>query len=367
MAPAAQKRQWKNEAGERRPKKKVKRVKKQDDYYSSSEDEADGATQRASDAPKNMPKRVAKVVETEPTGGNSLPLGERVPGKNTTSRREKKSVPRPKPILKKAAPVQISKATAPQAASDSEEDEGDEEDEEDDAGVAVGDLETNTALNMNVDENSADDLEDEDDEPMLDDAASSAEDSEAGDSESEGSVATSQASSTNPRNKKKRNDPDAFATSITKILSTKLSTAKRQDPVLSRSKSALEANKALADSKLEAKARAQIRSEKRAALEKGRVKDVLGLETVEVDTGAVLEEEKRLKKIAQRGVVFMFNAVRKAQISAEEERRKLQGEGVVGMKKREERVNEMSKQGFLDLISSGGKQQQKEVGAMEEA
>ncbi|CAK1365846.1 unnamed protein product, partial [Cercospora beticola] len=364
MAPAAQKRQWKNEAGERRPKKKVKRVKKQDDYYSSSEDEADGATQRASDAPKNMPKRVAKVVETEPTGGNSLPLGERVPGKNTTSRREKKSVPRPKPILKKAAPVQISKATAPQAASDSEEDE---EDEEDDAGVAVGDLETNTALNMNVDESSADDLEDEDDEPNLDDAASSGEDSEAGDSESEGSVATSQASSTNPRKQKKRNDPDAFATSITKILSTKLSTAKRQDPVLSRSKSALEANKALADSKLEAKARAQIKSEKRAALEKGRVKDVLGLETAEVDTGAVLEEEKRLKKIAQRGVVFMFNAVRKAQISAEEERRKLQGEGVVGMKKREERVNEMSKQGFLDLISSGGKQQQKQVGAMEEA
>ncbi|KAF2211853.1 hypothetical protein CERZMDRAFT_27714, partial [Cercospora zeae-maydis SCOH1-5] len=188
----------------------------------------------------------------------------------------------------------------------------------------------------------------------IDDAASSAEDSEAADSESEGSIATSQASSTNPRKQKKRNDPDAFATSITKILSTKLSTAKRQDPVLSRSKSAFEANKALADSKLEVKARAQIKSEKRAALEKGRVKDVLGLETAEVDTGAVLEEEKRLKKTAQRGVVFMFNAVRKAQISAEEERRRLQGEGVVGMKKREERVNEMSKQGFLDLISSGG-------------
>lgn len=30
-------------------------------------------------------------------------------------------------------------------------------------------------------------------------------------------------------------------------------------------------------------------------------------------------------------------------------------EGVVGMRQREERVNEMSKQGFLDLISSGGK------------
>lgn len=346
MAPVAQKRAWKNEAGERRPKKKVKRVKKQDDYYSESEDEENVAG-RASDAPKNMPKRVAKVEEVEITGGNSLPLGDRVPGKNTTSRRESKSVPRPKPILKKAAPVQISKATEePQV-----EEESDEEDEsEDDEGVEVGDLEANTALNMQVDEASADDLDDENDEPDLD----SADDSE---SEDEGSIATSQASTnTAAARRKKRNDPTAFATSISKILETKLSTAKRSDPVLSRSKSAAEANKTIADEKLESKARAQIRAEKRAAAEKGRVSDVLGLKTPNVDTGAILEEEKRLKKIAQRGVVFMFNAVRKAQVSAEEERKKVAGEGIVGMGKREERVNDMSKQGFLDLISSGGKQ-----------
>lgn len=360
MAPVAQKRAWKNEAGERRPKKKVKRVKKQDDYYSSDEDEdtANGAVQQASDAPKNMPKRVAKVEEVEITGGNSLPLGERVPGKNTTSRRESKSVPRPKPILKKAAPVQISKATAqPQVESESGDDEG----------IQVDDLETNTALNMNVDESSADDDDDDDDnlddldendEPDLEATSSAEED----DSESEGSDdGTSQASSSHTLSqRKKRNDPTAFATSISKILETKLSTSKRSDPVLSRSKSALEASQTLADAKLEAKARAQIRAEKRAAAEKGRVKDVLGLQTPDVDTGAMVEEERRLKKIAQRGVVFMFNAVRKAQVSAEEERKKVVGEGVVGMQKREERVNDMSKQGFLELISSGGKQKQQQ-------
>lgn len=358
MAPVAQKRAWKNEAGERRPKKKVKRVKKQDDYYSSDEDEentANGAVQRASDAPKNMPKRVAKVEEVEITGGNSLPLGERVPGKNTTSRRESKSVPRPKPILKKAAPVQISKATAqPQVESESG----------DDGGIQVDDLETNTALNMNVDESSAEDDDDdnlddldENDEPDLEATSSAEED----DSESEGGDdGTSQASSHTLSQRKKRNDPTAFATSISKILETKLSTSKRSDPVLSRSKSALEASQTLADAKLEAKARAQIRAEKRAAAEKGRVKDVLGLQTPDVDTGAMVEEERRLKKIAQRGVVFMFNAVRKAQVSAEEERKKVVGEGVVGMQKREERVNDMSKQGFLELISSGGKQKQQQ-------
>lgn len=363
MAPVAQKRAWKNEAGERRPKKKVKRVKKQDDYYSSDEDEentANGAVQRASDAPKNMPKRVAKVEEVEITGGNSLPLGERVPGKNTTSRRESKSVPRPKPILKKAAPVQISKATA-QAQIESES--GDDE------GIQVDDLETNTALNMNVDESSADDDDDnlddldENDEPDLDATSSAEED----DSESEGGDdGTSQASSSHTLSqRKKRNDPTAFATSISKILETKLSTSKRSDPVLSRSKSALEASQTLADAKLEAKARAQIRAEKRAAAEKGRVKDVLGLQTPDVDTGAMVEEERRLKKIAQRGVVFMFNAVRKAQVSAEEERKKVVGEGVVGMQKREERVNDMSKQGFLELISSGGKQKQQQQQVVE--
>ena len=81
----------------------------------------------------------------------------------------------------------------------------------------------------------------------------------------------------------------------------------------------------------------------------------MGLETEGVDTGKVLEEEKKLKKTAQRGVVRLFNAVRAAQVKAEEAARSARSEGVVGMQKREERVNEMSKQGFLDLISSGGK------------
>ncbi|KAI7629655.1 hypothetical protein KC322_g23154, partial [Hortaea werneckii] len=183
-------------------------------------------------------------------------------------------------------------------------------------------------------------------------SASDDEDAEDLPSDSEASMTSSQAAT---RAKRKRNDPDAFATSITKILGSKLSSNKRSDPVLSRSKSAADANKTLADERLEARAKAQIRSEKKAALEKGRVKDVLGLESESVDTGAVLEDEKRLKKTAQRGVVKLFNAVRAAQVKAEEAMKQAKSEGVVGMRQREERVNEMSKQGFLDLISSGGK------------
>ncbi len=149
--------------------------------------------------------------------------------------------------------------------------------------------------------------------------------------------------------KSKRNDPDAFASSISAILGSKLSTSKRNDPVLARSATAAEANASIANSKLELKARHKLRSDKKEALEKGRVKDVLGIESG--DVGAVMEEEKRLRKIAQRGVVKLFNAVRGAQVKAEEARK-----GTGGTRGRvEEKVAEMSKQGFLEMVAGGGK------------
>ena len=156
-------------------------------------------------------------------------------------------------------------------------------------------------------------------------------------------------------NQKKRNDPAAFATSISKILNSKLTTSKRVDPVLSRSKDALNAAKEMGEAKLEAKARQKLRDEKKAKLDTGRVKDVLGLNNTEVSTEEILELEKKYKKIAQRGVVRMFNAIRAAQVMGEQAARDAQQQGVVGMDKREQKVNEMSKKGFLELIAGGGK------------
>ncbi|CAD0051743.1 unnamed protein product [Aureobasidium pullulans] len=144
-----------------------------------------------------------------------------------------------------------------------------------------------------------------------------------------------------------RNDPAAFASSMSKILGTKLTTSKRQDPVLSRSAAATAASKELADQKLELKAKRKMHAEKREALDKGRVKDV--------STAQIQETEKRLQKTAQRGVVKLFNAVRAAQVQGEQARSEAKKEGVVGISQREERVSEMSKKGFLDLIATGGK------------
>lgn len=177
----------------------------------------------------------------------------------------------------------------------------------------------------------------------------------------------------------KRNDPEAFATSMSKILGTKLSSSRRADPVMARSAAAHEAGRRTADAALEAKARKKLRDAKRAAMEKGRVRDVLVATTAGSGSGvggedgaeggetvaSRLETERRLRKVAQRGVVQLFNAFRTAQVKAAEAERGVRKEGVVGVDRKKEKVAEMSKKGFLDLIAAGGGGLKK--GPMEEA
>ena len=161
----------------------------------------------------------------------------------------------------------------------------------------------------------------------------------------------------NGRKRRKRDDPDVFARSLSKILHSKLSSSKRADPVLARSKVALAANQELVDARLEAKARHQMRHEKKAQLDRGRVRDVLGVEghgKMGGSAAEVMELERRLKKTAQRGVVKLFNAVRAAQVKGEQAAREANRAGLFSATEKKDRVNEMSKQGFLDLIAGGG-------------
>ncbi|KUI54756.1 Ribosomal RNA-processing protein 15 [Cytospora mali] len=182
--------------------------------------------------------------------------------------------------------------------------------------------------------------------------------------------------------KSKRNDPDAFANSMSKILAAKVSTKNRADPVLARDPSALEAGRQAVDSRLENKAKKMLREKKRLAMEKGRVRDVLvatnGMfsninpvtgevmkDTDGETTGQILETEKRLRKVAQRGVVQLFNAFRTAQVKAVEAEKAAKKDGILGVDRKKDKVTEMSKKGFLDLIASGGGSMKK--GPMEEA
>ncbi|KAL1871161.1 pre-60S ribosomal particles component [Diaporthe australafricana] len=180
----------------------------------------------------------------------------------------------------------------------------------------------------------------------------------------------------------KRNDPEAFSTSMSKILGTKISGKNRADPVLARSADARERVRQVLDEELDRKARRKMREQKQRAMEKGRVRDVLvatnstftninpvtGKVISDTDgetTAEILGTERKLRKVAQRGVVQLFNAFRTAQVKAAEAERVARKEGVIGIDRKKDKVTEMSKKGFLDLIASGGGALKK--GPMEEA
>lgn len=318
--------------GYRKPKKLVKKFKKQKAYHSDSEDddhveETTITTTTTDFKPVNMDDSDDEEIEDVPTVTTApVSAPEPIIEKKATPKpaAPAKSEPAPaavQPKLKSA--LKTTKKVDPPSESEDEDEEEDEEEEDDDD---VEDLDA---------------LDDED----LDDS----------DLEDDDELDLSEDEDGKPKKARKRNDPTAFATSMSKILGTKLTTAKRQDPVLSRSAAATAASKELADQKLEMKAKRKMHAEKREALDKGRVKDVLGLNTPEVSTAEIQETERRLQKTAQRGVVKLFNAVRAAQVQGETARSEAKKEGVVGISQREERVSEMTKKGFLDLIATGGK------------
>ncbi|KAF2743172.1 Rrp15p-domain-containing protein [Sporormia fimetaria CBS 119925] len=293
------KRRWTEDRMKGKLPKEKKKVKRQRYYHSSSEDEGGAA-----DAPRDF-----KPVDLD---------------SSDEEEQQKKPAPaKPKFQLKSAL------KKAPKAPSPEAEEVSSEQDEEDDADMEVDEFEIGDS-----------------------DASDASEDSD-----------LSETSTNNPRKVRKRNDPEAFATSISKILGSKLTSTKRSEPILARSKSAQEANKALADHKLTLKAHKQVLAEKKAAQEKGRVKDVLGLQATDVSTADIVAEEKKLRRTAQKGVIKLFNAVRAAQVKAEQAEREAKATGVVGITKREEKVKEMSKQGFLDMITAGSKKKEGSVEA----
>lgn len=197
-------------------------------------------------------------------------------------------------------------------------------------------------------------------------AESASEDTSSQGGDDEDDTKSSVSSTRRETHTSKRHDPAAFSSSISKILSTKLPQSTRKDPVLSRSRDAAAYSSELANERLEKRAMDKLKAEKRQELERGRIKDVLGLGSGRA--GETAEEEKRLRKIAQRGVVKLFNAVRAAQVKAEEARKEERKKGTVGLDQRTERVNEVSKQEFLKLIGGTKGQGQGQLGkVIEEA
>lgn len=215
-----------------------------------------------------------------------------------------------------------------------------EEEEEEESNSSESEKEESSELEEQEDS----DLEGEigsDDEVDLADVSSSSEDEE------------DEEESNFPKLKKKKGTTDdgseSFANALTSIVNSKLKAYDRKDPILVRNKKTL---KKLESDKLELKAKKALLQEKKNFHDKFRIKTLLP--TDEEEPGKIrelMQHEKDLKKVAQRGVVRLFNAVLSTQIKTNQE---ISKESIRGQSKKEELMNDVSKEKFLDLIAAAG-------------
>ncbi|KAF1796577.1 Rrp15p-domain-containing protein [Mucor lusitanicus] len=220
----------------------------------------------------------------------------------------KKSVAKPK-----TQKVQDLVESASGESSADEEEEEEEDNEEDD--------------DMDLDQDAdAEDDEDDDDEPEDDEF-----DDDEMDLEEDGVK------------QPKKYSSEAFSDAMTKILASTLTGSDKRQPILARSKGL---ERKLEDEKLDYKARKIMSAEKKALKEKGRV----------IPDFTTFEYEKRLRKVATRGVVKLFNAIRTQQKVTEvavqnaSETRK-----TLSAIEKAKNVSTMSKSSFLDLLKTGQK------------
>ncbi|CAK7896272.1 ribosomal RNA-processing protein 15 [[Candida] anglica] len=228
----------------------------------------------------------------------------------------------------KNAGKKVEKVEVERESSSEEEQASEPEDEEEDDEEALSDLESMSDM-------------DENDEVDVADVSSSEED-DSDDDEDDERI---------PKLKKKKNLDDgseSFANAFNAIIGSRLKAYDRKDPILARSKTSL---KKLESDKLEAKAKRLINAEKKEHQDNCRVKVLLPAADKPEEVRTLIEKEKKLKKIAQRGVVRLFNAVLSTQIKTNQDMDKEKGLGVT---RKEELMNEISKEKFLDLVQAAG-------------
>lgn len=162
-----------------------------------------------------------------------------------------------------------------------------------------------------------------------------------------------------PRKKKskvsKHDDGSAgFSSAVNAILSSHLKAYDREDPIMARNKKVLKRNES---DKLERQARRALLVEKKKKLNKARRKDVIPKVTEEdgEKTGdeirTVLEKEAKLKKTARKGAVKLFNAILSTQVNTEREAKTATG---FGQQEKKQRLVDLSKEKFLDMVKAAG-------------
>lgn len=162
-----------------------------------------------------------------------------------------------------------------------------------------------------------------------------------------------------PRKKKSKNSKhddgsNEFSSAMSAILSSHLKAYDRKDPIMARNKKVLKENES---SKLEYKAKKALVAEKKKLLNKTRKTDIIPIASDAHHTGEEIREiiakEARLRKIAQKGVVKLFNAILSTQVRTNKEVEDTMGD-VRNKSERRELITEVSKEKFLDLVKAAG-------------
>ena len=162
-----------------------------------------------------------------------------------------------------------------------------------------------------------------------------------------------------PRKKKSKNSKhddgsNEFSSAMSAILSSHLKAYDRKDPIMARNKKVLKENES---SKLEYKAKKALVAEKKKLLNKTRKSDIIPIASDEHHTGEEIREiiakEARLRKIAQKGVVKLFNAILSTQVRTNKEVEDTMGD-IRNKSERRELITEVSKEKFLDLVKAAG-------------
>ncbi|KFH63375.1 hypothetical protein MVEG_10785 [Podila verticillata NRRL 6337] len=136
----------------------------------------------------------------------------------------------------------------------------------------------------------------------------------------------------------KKHTEENMAEAMSKILGSTLRKADASTPILARSRGA---ERKLEEEKMEAKAKKAITNEKKRLANKDRVKpDYTGM-----------EYEKKLRKVATRGVVQLFNAIKAQQKATDDLTEKVRP--ITTNSK--DKVASLTKASFLDLLKSGTK------------
>lgn len=152
------------------------------------------------------------------------------------------------------------------------------------------------------------------------------------------------------KRKKNRDDgSESFANAFNAILGSHLKAYDRKDPILARNKSV---QKKLESDKLELKAKRLLLTEKKQLRDKHHIENVLPSAEEPEKVREIIERERKMKKIAQKGVVRLFNAVIATQVQSGKQLGQSKG---LGETLKEELMNEMSKERFLDLVQAAGK------------